>query len=75
MIWTRAIKGDGTTNCPFAYAGPLAEAVLLGVIASRVPGRRLHWDSESLRFTNSDQANGFVRQDYRTGWEVKGLSG
>lgn len=75
MIWTRAIKGDGTTNCSFAYAGPLAEAVLLGVIASRVPGQRLHWDSQSLRFTNSDKANGFVRQDYRTGWEVKGLSG
>lgn len=74
MNWTLAIKGDGKTNCPFAYAGPLTETVLLGVIASRVPGRRLQWDPENLRFTNSDKANRFVREDYRTGWEVEGLS-
>ncbi|MEJ2700920.1 MAG: Gfo/Idh/MocA family oxidoreductase [Sedimentisphaerales bacterium] len=74
MIWTNAIKGDRKTNCSFAYAGRLAETVLLGVIASRVPGQRLLWDSEGLRFTNSDKANGFVREDYRAGWEVKGLS-
>ena len=74
MIWTHAIKGEGKTNCPFAYAGSLTETVLLGVIASRVPGRRLQWDPENLRFTNSDKANRFVREDYRTGWEVEGLS-
>ncbi len=74
MIWTHAIKGDGKTNCPFAYAGPLTETVLLGVIASRVPGQRLHWDPKALRFTNSDKANGFVREGYRNGWEVKNLS-
>ena len=73
MIWTNAIKGDGKTNCPFAYAGLLTETVLLGVIASRVPDQRLRWDSESLRFTNSEKANSFVREDYRRGWEVKGL--
>jgi len=74
MIWTNAIKGDGKTNCPFAYAGRLAETVLLGVIASRVPDQRLKWNPEKLRFTNSDKANGFVREDYRKGWEVEGLS-
>jgi predicted dehydrogenase len=74
MIWTNAIRGDGRTNCPFSYAGPLTEAVLLGVIASRVPGRRLHWGTKNLRFTDSDQANRFVREDYRAGWEVEGLS-
>ena len=74
MIWTNAIKGDGKTNCPFAYAGLLTETVLLGVIASRVPGQRLRWDTKSLRFTNSEKANQFVREDYRAGWEVEGLS-
>ncbi|MHC4742265.1 MAG: Gfo/Idh/MocA family protein [Planctomycetota bacterium] len=74
MIWTNAIKGDGKTNCPFAYAGLLTETVLLGVIASRVPSQRLNWDSEALRFTNSEKANRFVRQDNRAGWEVKGLN-
>jgi predicted dehydrogenase len=74
MIWTNAIKGNGKTNCSFAYAGPLTESVLLGVIASRVPGQRLKWDSKALRFTNSDRANQYVRQDYRAGWEINGLS-
>ena len=73
MIWTNAIKGDGKTNCPFAYAGLLTETVLLGVIASRFPGQRLCWDTKSLRFTNSEKTNQFVREDYRTGWKVEGL--
>ncbi|MHC4205654.1 MAG: Gfo/Idh/MocA family protein [Planctomycetota bacterium] len=74
MIWTSAIKGDGKTNCPFAYAGMLTETVLLGVIASRVPGKRLRWDTKNLRFTNSEKANQFVREDYRAGWKIEGLS-
>lgn len=74
MTWTNAIKGNGKTNCPFAYAGPLTETVLLGVVASRVPDQRLKWDPEALRFTNSEQANQYVREDYRAGWEVEGLS-
>ena len=74
MVWTNAIKGDGKTNCSFAYAGPLTESVLLGVIASRVPGQRLKWDTKALRFTNSDKANQYVREDYHAGWEVDGLS-
>jgi len=73
-IWTNAIKGHGKANCSFDYAGPLTESVLLGVIASRVPGQRLKWDTQALRFTNSDEANQYVREDYRAGWEVKGLS-
>jgi len=74
MIWTNAIKGNGKTNCSFAYAGLLTETVLLGVIASRVPGHSLRWDTKSLRFTNSEKANQFVREDYRAGWEFEGLS-
>jgi predicted dehydrogenase len=73
MNWTLAIKGDVQTTCPLAYAGPLTESVLLGVIASRVPGERLYWDAESLRFKNAHAANRFVRADYRPGWEVAGL--
>jgi hypothetical protein len=73
MIWTNAIKGDGQTNCPFAYAGRLTETVQLGVIASRVPGLRLQWDPQTLRFTNSDKASQFVHENYRAGWEVEGL--
>lgn len=56
------------------YGGPLTETVLLGALASRFPGETLEWDAKNLRFTNNEKANGFVKRQYRKGWEVKGLS-
>lgn len=72
--WTRALAGDGTPTSNFGYAGPLTETVLLGCVAARVPNETLRWDSASLKFTNSPDANRFVRPEYRRGWEVEGLS-
>lgn len=73
LQWTNAIRGEGKTTSHFDYAGPLTETVLLGTIASRFPNQQLTWDSSNLRFTNNSQANNFVRQPYRKGWEVAGL--
>ena len=73
-VWVDAIRAGGQPNSNFAYAGPLTETVLLGVIASRVGSGELKWDAENLRFTNSEQANKYVQQEYRSGWEVEGLS-
>jgi predicted dehydrogenase len=72
--WTMACKGEGKTTSPFGYAGPLTETVLLGTIAIRFPKRVLVWDSERLRFANSEKASHFVHHFYRKGWEVEGLS-
>jgi len=72
--WIDAVRGQGQTTSSFAYAGPLTETVLLGVVASRVPGETLEWDSKELKFTNSAKATGYVRPTYRKGWEVEGLS-
>lgn len=72
-VWVDAIRGDGQANSNFAYAGPLTETVLLGVIASRVGSGQLEWDAKNLRFTNSDEATKYVREEYREGWEVEGL--
>ncbi len=74
LQWTNAIRGEGKTTSNFDYAGPLTETVLLGTVACRFPGEQLAWDSANLRFTNSSKANEYVRQAYRKGWEVKGLS-
>lgn len=71
--WTDAIRGVAKTTSGFGYAGPLTETVLLGTIASRVPNERLQWNSADLMFTNSTKANEYVHQEYRKGWEVKGL--
>jgi len=72
-IWIDGIRNGSQPNSNFGYAGPLTETVLLGVIASRVDGQDLKWDSESLGFTNSDVANRYVHEPYRKGWNVPEL--
>jgi hypothetical protein len=71
--WCKALVGQGETTSHFDYAGPLTETVLVGVVASRVPGETLEWNSDQLKFANSQLANRFVREPYRSGWEVAGL--
>jgi len=68
--WIRACK-DGVPACSnFEYSGPLTEMVLLGVIAIRLKDQVLSWDSENLRFTNSEEANALLHIDYREGWTL-----
>jgi hypothetical protein len=71
--WVKACKGEGTTSAGFDYAGPLTEFVLLGVIANRVPGKRLTWHAADMKLEGSDEAAALLRRVYRKGWEVEGL--
>jgi hypothetical protein len=74
--WIEGCKGGKKPGSNFDWAGPLAESVLLGNIALRVQLRedltltRLLWDSEHLKFTNLEDANKFVRTEYRSGWSL-----
>jgi predicted dehydrogenase len=74
--WLGACKGGKVPGSNFDFAGPLAEAVLLGNITLRVQLRedltrfKLLWDSANLKFTNLDDANAFVRREYRAGWQL-----
>jgi predicted dehydrogenase len=74
--WLDACKGGKTPGSNFQFAGPLAESVLLGNVALRVQLReelticRLFWDSANLRVTNLEDANQFVRRQYRAGWSL-----
>jgi predicted dehydrogenase len=77
-------KGWGAyTSSPFSMAGPLTETVLMGNLATRsfnlrrsktgggftYPGRKqLLWDGKNMRITNFDEANQFVKREYRKGW-------
>ncbi|MBD0832950.1 Gfo/Idh/MocA family protein [Aestuariibaculum sediminum] len=69
----------------FDYAGPLTETVLMGNLAIRsymltkpkgdnkvdYPGRkRLLWNGEQMKITNFDEANQFVKREYRAGWSL-----
>jgi predicted dehydrogenase len=74
--WVEACKGGNPAGSNFDWAGPLAESVLLGNVALRVQLReeltlnKLNWDSAAMKFTNLDDANKFVRREYRAGWNL-----
>lgn len=69
-------------SAPFSISGPLTETVLMGNLAirsydyedkhskNRFPGRgiQLLWDGPSMKVTNFEPANRFVKRDYRNGW-------
>jgi predicted dehydrogenase len=71
--WVDACLGEGKTSASFSYAGPLTEALLLGVVANRYPETKLEWDAERLEITNLPEANKLLRRTYRDGFEVAGL--
>ncbi len=72
--WVDACLGEGTTSAGFAYAGPLTEALLLGVVANRFPETKLEWNAAALQVTNLPEANKLIRREYRDGFQVGGLT-
>ncbi|MCC7156239.1 MAG: Gfo/Idh/MocA family oxidoreductase [Bryobacterales bacterium] len=68
--WIRACKGGDPSCSDFSITAPYAEWLSLAVIAYRVSGK-LEWDSKNLRFTNSPEANKYVKPTMRKGWELK----
>jgi predicted dehydrogenase len=60
-----AIEGKDKTLAGFDYAGPLAEALCLGVVACQFPDKRLKWNSKEMRVTNRDEANLLLEGKYR----------
>lgn len=71
--WVNACLGHGTTSMGFEHAGPLTEALLLGVVANRFPNEKLDWDADQLKITNHESANSLLRREYRKGFEVDRL--
>jgi predicted dehydrogenase len=68
--WVDGIISGKQPSDGFDYAGPLTEVVLLGNIAVRFRGQTLEWDSANLRIKNLEEANPWVRREYRKGWEI-----
>ncbi len=84
LQWVNAcIAGYGKMqlSSPFEYSGPFTESVLLGALALKAyqmkgisgqgkPGRKkLLWNASDMKITNLDEANQFVKREYRKGWE------
>jgi predicted dehydrogenase len=82
--WVDACLASKKTSDGFHYAGPLAETVQLGNVATRlaipkidpVTGRMeegnkvLEWDAANLRFPNAPEADKLLTKTYRKGFEV-----
>ena len=59
-----ACLGKNKCTAPFSYSSRLTETILLGVIASRFPGKTLNWDSDKAKF-REDEANKYLNSPYR----------
>jgi len=70
LDWIRASKGGDPSCSDFSITAPYAEWLALTAIAFRVQGK-LEWDSRNQRFTNSAEANKWVKPVFRKGWELK----
>lgn len=68
--WIRAAKGGDPSCSDFKITSPYAEWLALTAITMRVGGK-LEWDAKNLRFTNSEEANKYVKPHFREGWELK----
>jgi len=68
--WLLACRTGSPTRSNFDFAGPLTEAVLLGMVCVRNGGDPLHWDSANLKVTNDPDANRYLHYEYRPGWEL-----
>lgn len=69
-----ACLGGEKTESHFDQTGPMAEAIILGTVAIRVPDQRLDWKPGAMRIPNCRTAEALLRRRYRPGWEVAGVS-
>ena len=67
--WLDACNGGPRPLSNFDYAGPLAEFVLLGNIATLV-GQKIEYDPVSMKVLNHEGANQALRRQYREGWSL-----
>lgn len=79
--------GNATTSSPFEYAGPFTESILMGNLAIRswlmknpklkgwddkyLGRKELLWDAKNMKVTNFDEANQFVKREYRDGYSMQ----
>ena len=68
--WLEAIRNGNKAGSDFSYGGPLTEIAMLGVVAIKMAGTKLEWDTERMQFTNCPEANQYLNPSYRTGWTL-----
>ena len=68
--WIEACKNGKPAGSHFEYGGSLTELALLGNIAFRMKGQKLLWDARNMKFTNSSEANQWIKPAFREGWSL-----
>ncbi len=68
--WVDAIKGGDAASANFEYGARLTELTLLGVLSLRLGGKKLDWDYENMKVKGLPEANAFIREPVREGWEL-----
>ena len=67
--WLQACKGGRAACSSFAYGARLTELILLGNVALRTR-RLLRWDAAGMKATNAPEADPYLKEEYRAGWEI-----
>jgi predicted dehydrogenase len=67
--WLQACKGGRPASSNFDYASRLVEFVLLGNVALRAR-KQIKWDAPNMKATNAPDADRFLKDAYRAGWEL-----
>lgn len=67
--WILACKGGEPASANFEYSAELTEIVLLGNVALRTR-KPLVWDGPNMKATNAPEADKFIKETYRQGWEI-----
>ena len=68
----RCLDG-GKALSDFSWTARMMDAVLLGGVAERLPGRRHVWNDATRAF-DTDEATAMLKSSYRKGWELPGLA-
>lgn len=66
---------DGKTDrlmAPIDHSCSMTEFILLGMVATQFPWRKLEYDTEKMSFTDNKKADKFLSRKYRRGWKVLG---
>ena len=67
--WLAACKGGKPASGNFEYSARLTELVLLGNVAMRTK-KMLLWDGPNCKATNAPEAERFIKEPYRQGWQI-----
>jgi predicted dehydrogenase len=67
--WLDACKGGKPSSANFEYAAALTEVGLLGLVAMRV-GKKMYWNAREMKATNAPEADEYLKESYRRGWEA-----